>query len=253
LHKYFAKTLFLGKKVEYLTQCHSTNRELANRLSTSKINEGHLVITDYQTAGKGQRGNVWISESGKNLLFSFVLAPNFLMIKKAFMINVIVGVALQKALERFVIGHNVEIKWPNDIYIGDKKVGGVLVETSSDSGFLENTIVGIGLNVNQNHFSINSATSLSLETGSSCDLDEILEQVLLHMESQYLKLKADNIKAIMYEYHQNLRWRGEVHEFESRGENFLGEIIGINEFGKLMVKHTDKLHSYDVKDITFIH
>ncbi|MEO9478099.1 MAG: biotin--[acetyl-CoA-carboxylase] ligase [Cyclobacteriaceae bacterium] len=253
MHKYFAKTLFLGKKVEYLTQCHSTNQELAGRLNTSKISEGHLILTDYQTAGKGQRGNAWISESGKNLLFSLALVPNFLEIKKGFMLNVIVGVALQKALEHFVAGHNVEIKWPNDIYIDNKKVGGVLVETSSDGGFLENAIVGIGLNVNQNHFAISTATSLSSVVRCSLDLDEVLEQVLLDIESQYLKLKAENIKSIMYDYHQNLRWRGEVHEFESRGETFSGEIIGINEFGKLMVKHTDELHSYDVKDIIFIH
>ena len=253
MHKYFAKTLFLGKKVEYLTQCHSTNQELADRLDTAQISEGYLILTDYQTAGKGQRGNAWISEPGKNLLFSLVLVPRFLEIKKAFMLNVIVGVALQKALESFVVGHKVEIKWPNDIYIDDKKVGGVLVETSSEGGFLENAIVGIGLNINQNHFSIHTATSLSLVAMGSLDLDEVLEQVLLDIESQYLKLKAENIKPIMYDYHQNLRWRGEVHEFESQGETFLGEIIGINEFGKLMVKHTDKLHSYDVKDIVFIH
>ncbi|MFY0600291.1 MAG: biotin--[acetyl-CoA-carboxylase] ligase [Cyclobacteriaceae bacterium] len=254
LHKYFAKTLFLGKKVDSLTHCHSTNDEMIAKikLTGNHIFEGHIVQSSFQTKGKGQRGNAWISEPGKNLLFSVNLNPTFLSINKLFFINVITGIAIHKAIEGLVENSNIEIKWPNDIYINDLKVGGVLVETILNGNKIENVIVGVGLNVNQEFFSLNTATSLFNESKTKFDLDQVLESVLLEIESQYLKLKAHDFKSTLFYYHQNMRWRGEIHVFSSGEKSFEGEIIGIDDKGRLVVKQEDQLFSYDVKEIEFV-
>ena len=252
MHKNFAKTLFAGKNTEYLTQCHSTNDLLMERVKRGVGFEGDLVVTDFQSKGRGQRGNTWESESGQNLLFSLLLKPGFLSVQKLYFINVIAGLAMHEAVARLAPGLYVEIKWPNDIYINDKKVAGVLVETVLSGAVIECVIVGIGFNLNQSHFLNPQASSLSSETGQRWSKEEVLEEILLCIESNYLLLQNRQYGKVMRKYHDNLRWRGEQHTFKAAVGEFQGEIIGLNEVGSLVVKVGDRLETFEVKELTFI-
>lgn len=225
---------------------------MASYIKQGSNNEGDLIVSGYQTSGKGQRGNAWVSEPDKNILFSLNLKPSFLEINKIYLINVLMGVALQRTLSHLLPREKVEIKWPNDIYINDLKIAGVLVETILGRGKVDNVIVGIGLNVNQTYFPLNTATSLANESGKKWLLADVLELLLVSIEAEYIKLKSYDIKSLLFNYHQNLRWRGEVHNYLVKNENIEGEIIGINEKGRLVMKHNNSLSSYDVKEISFL-
>ncbi|WP_258103882.1 biotin--[acetyl-CoA-carboxylase] ligase [Marinoscillum sp. MHG1-6] len=252
MHKYFAKTRILGKKLHYLTQCHSTNEEMMSLIENGVADEGHLIVAGYQTGGKGQRGSSWESAPDQNLLFSILLKPNFLTPQRLHVLNVAVAVALNRAVNKLLPAHQVEVKWPNDIYVDGIKVAGVLIE-SSISNQVDEAIVGIGLNVNQADQLPHGACSLKSVVGKDFDLGEVLQVILEHLEEAYLELKESGSKRLLYDYHQVMHWRGEIHEYEDKyGGVFTGEIIGINDQGQLMMKQEDRLVSYDVKHIKFL-
>lgn len=252
MHKYFAKPLFLGKKVEFLPECHSTNEELLSRLKKDEVPEGLVIHTDHQLAGKGQRGNAWMSEPGRNLLFSLLLKPKTLSIKHSFYLNIISGLAVSAVLSEHY-GLVAELKWPNDVYVKDQKIAGILVETTLVGHLVESAIVGVGLNVNQSHFSLPTATSLLLALGKSINRNNLLEQIISKIEGYYLLLKSSALEKIQREYYDKMRWRGELHYFKDEHGSFEGEIIGIDETGRLLIKTHQAMRRFDVKQITFLH
>lgn len=252
LHKYFAKTLFLGKKIDFLPQCQSTNSEMLLRLRQSRLQEGYLIHTDEQISGRGQRGNSWLSEPQKNLLFSLHLKPVYLLPKEAYLINIIAGLALVDCLKlNFQI--SAELKWPNDVYVGDRKIAGILVETIIDQKTIGNAVVGVGLNVNQNHFHLPTATSLKMELGMVSDRMELLESLIMSFEKFWLMIRNRNTHKLLKLYYEVLRWRGELHYFKASNGEFQGEIIGIDETGRLIISSNQKLLRFDVKEITFLY
>lgn len=251
LHKIFAKTLFLGKNLIFLPQCHSTNEE-AKRFSKSEhFPEGSVIWADYQEKGRGQHGNVWISEAGKNLLFTIFLKPEKLAPTDQFKLNIVLSLALCESLEALLPNHKVEIKWPNDIYCDDKKIAGILVETTINAGKIEFVYCGIGLNVNQSHFSLPNATSILSESGESMNREEVLESILMHIE-KYLEGINRYSQPTAEKYLHKLRWKDEPHIFQIEGQEQVGTIIGIGSTGKLIVKMGNNRRSFDVKEIVFI-
>ncbi len=252
MHKYFAKPLFLGKMLEFLPECHSTNEEVLLRIRRKVLNEGYILHTGHQIAGKGQRGNAWLSEPGKNLLFSIYLTPKMLLPKQAFLLNIISGLAVVDALYP-AISDTVELKWPNDVYVGDRKISGILVETMIEGGVIVDAVVGIGVNVNQSYFSLTSATSMLIESGRPHNLEELLEQIVLQMEKYYLKLKSGDARGLLEAYYKVMRWRGEIHSFQDKEGIFEGEIIGVDDTGRLTVKTNNIVRSFDVKEIAFLY
>ncbi|MFY0606359.1 MAG: biotin--[acetyl-CoA-carboxylase] ligase [Cyclobacteriaceae bacterium] len=251
MHKYFAKPLFLAKSIEYLPECHSTNEEMVNRAKSGNLAEGHLIHTDHQIKGKGQRGNMWESSPGQNLLFSMYLKPKSLQPKDIYLINIIAGLAVLSAIESDV-DIRAELKWPNDLYLNDFKAGGVLIESCLNAGMIESMVVGIGINVNQTEFGNPNATSLFKVTNQAIDRLELLEDIVVQFEKYYLKLRSNRRSEIMQEYYSNMRWRGEEHIFEDSEGSFKGEILGVDDSGKLVVKTNDRSRRFDVKEITFM-
>lgn len=251
MHKYFAKTLFLGKKVEFLPECHSTNAEMLSRQKTQTLPEGYVIWTDHQIAGRGQRGNIWISEPGKNLLFSLFIKPRKLLPQYAYLINIAAGLAVVDTLRSMSL--EVELKWPNDVYVSDLKLAGILVETTIDSGFIGGAVIGVGLNVNQSHFPLATATSLKIETNSDLDREQLLERLIQSFEKYYLLIRADQTSRLLADYYEVMRWRGELHTFKSGDEVFEGEIIGIDNTGRLQLRVHDAMRKFDVKEIIFSH
>ena len=251
MHKFFAKPSFLGKKVVFLPECHSTNDELTRIIKNSSELEGALVYTDNQIMGKGQRGNVWLSEPGKNILMSVLLRPKFLIPSDQFYLNLIMGLAIVDTLRKH-IKDDIQLKWPNDVLVNGKKISGVLIESILRGNSPEYAIVGIGLNVNQQGFNLLTATSLLLETGDEYDRAKLIELLLCNIEKWYLKLKNHPKEYVLEEYHKLLMWRGERRIFKASKNEFEGKIIGIDKHGRLAINQDGKLKTFGIKEVEFI-
>lgn len=251
MYKILANTLFLGKDIVYLTDCHSTNDEASKRLDQRTVSEGSIIITDNQTKGRGQRGNQWISEPGKNLIFSLVLQPTFLVPADQFYLNMTISLAVTDFFSDYVQG--VKIKWPNDIFHADSgKLGGVLIESSINSLSIESSIVGIGLNINQVDFTVPNATSLSKLTHQDFNLLELFRLLVLHIEKRYLELKKGMHSKLLSDYLNQLFRYEEWAKYEDN-EVFIGRIIGIDKDGRLIIeKENGFVNHYAFKEVKFL-
>jgi BirA family transcriptional regulator, biotin operon repressor / biotin---[acetyl-CoA-carboxylase] ligase len=251
MYKILANTLFLGKDIVYLTDCHSTNDEANNRLVHRTVSEGSIIITDNQTKGRGQRGNQWISEPGKNLTFTLILQPSFLIPSDQFYLNMSISLAVTDFFDDYVQG--VKIKWPNDIFHTDSgKLGGVLIENSISSFSIESSIVGIGLNINQVDFTVPNATSLTKLTNQNFDLWELFRLLVMHIEKRYLELKKGMHSKILSDYLNKLFRYEEWAKYEDNAV-FIGRIRGIGKDGKLIIeKENGFVNHYAFKEVKFL-
>lgn len=213
--------------------------------------EGTVIITDKQTKGRGQRGNQWFTEPGKNLTFSLILKPSFLVPKDQFLITVIASLGVLDLIKSR-IQHGASIKWPNDLIIGNKKVCGILIENQLRGNKIKYAVVGIGINVNQENFALPSATALSQVTGEQYDLPSLLVDLLECIEARYLMLRNGKAKELKESYINALFWRDELHTFSSQGEVFSGMIKGVDENGKLWVKEGETHRTFDIKEIEYL-
>lgn len=161
----------------YEYQIDSTNRLALDLLSKTNPEHGFLVITDYQTDGKGQYGRFWQSAAGQNILASFILYPQHIEVEKIFRLHLACSLAILDCLE-FCSLKNLAIKWPNDLYSGNYKIAGILIQNNLKAGKIAGTVVGIGINVNQTEFPDGlNASSIRLETGKSYDRELLVSQL----------------------------------------------------------------------------
>ena len=251
MHKILANTVFLGKDLQILTDCHSTNETALSLVRSGKATEGTVVLALNQTRGKGQRGRQWYAAPGMNLTFSIVLRPVFIPVNHQFVLNMAVALGVRKGLSGFVSG--LSIKWPNDfLYEGGKKVGGMLLENSVRGRQLLLQVAGIGINVNQLEFPVPQAISLAGISGNTFLLDEVLLAILQSVEDYYLRLKAGEREAIHNEYLEQLYRFGSWATYND-GELFTGKITGVAEDGRLQVrKQNGSIACYDLKQIAFV-
>jgi BirA family transcriptional regulator, biotin operon repressor / biotin---[acetyl-CoA-carboxylase] ligase len=251
LYKSPANTLFVGKNVVFVPECHSTNT-LATQLSqNSTAIEGTVVITSNQTAGRGQRGNSWNVEPGQNLTLSLILKPGFLTISEQFFLNVVVSLAVRDVLEGF-LPEATHIKWPNDILVHEKKICGILIENQLRGKTIETSVVGIGLNVNQTNSLPERATSLTIESKRPWDLNELFGELLGRLESRYLLLKQQKFTALKSDYLKNLYRKNQKHFYQTDSETFEGEITGVDDQGKLVVEVGNEVRNFEVKQIRYL-
>jgi BirA family transcriptional regulator, biotin operon repressor / biotin---[acetyl-CoA-carboxylase] ligase len=245
-------TQFIGQRVMYEAVCASTNSLAAQSLDAINLPEGAVIITDHQYQGRGQRGNVWHSEPYKNLTFSVILHPTFLATQQIFLLNIITTLAIQNVLVRYTPS-GLRIKWPNDIYYRNKKIGGVLIENVFEKRTLKTSIVGIGLNVNQSRFAALAPTSLSLVCQRTFGLQKLLAQILESLERHYLQLRAQDIAPLKDAYLRNMYWIHEVHTFKDRNRTFQGVIKGVDAVGRLVIEQAEGTsRCYDVQEVIFI-
>lgn len=249
MHKIFTNTNFIGKNVIYLPTCHSTNDIAAETAAKFATSEGTIIITDNQTAGKGQRGNTWEAEAGKNLTLSIVLKPHFLDISEQFFLNIIISLAIYDLFSQY-INHGLSIKWPNDIYFYNNKLGGILIENSLKNNQLENVVVGIGLNINQSKFKNDNAVSLGKVCNQQFNLDELLNLLLQNIETRYFQLKKNRKDLVLKDYLKVLYWINEKHLFKAE-QIFEGEIKGIDEVGRLVILENNVLRYFNNKEVVF--
>lgn len=232
MYKILANTLFLGKDIQYLPECHSTNDMAFQLVRNKKAQEGTVIICDHQQAGKGQRGNQWESEPGKNLTFSLILKPAFLDASEQFYLNMAVSCAIRKVLTDYF--PLIQIKWPNDLIVPQSgKIGGVLIENSIGKSGWEVAVVGIGLNINQTDFGSEKAVSLKNLTSLDYSLQELLRQLVTQLEQYYLALRKRKFAQIHTDYLSHLFLYQEWATYEAEGDFFEGKIIAVQADGKL--------------------
>ena len=229
-------TQWLGKKIVYKETVDSTNAEVRRRAEEGEDN-GLLVVADGQTLGKGRRGRSWESPKGTNLYFSMLLKPDFAP-DKASMITLVAAYSVATVIRK-TTGLDAKIKWPNDIVVGKKKVCGILTEMSMERDYIHHVVVGIGINVNEENYSIEleqMATSLKKEMGNLVLRANLLCDILSQFEKDYLTfLAAESLKPFVEEYNRMLVNKGAlVKVLDPKGE-FSGIAGGISEDGRLNV------------------
>ena len=206
------------------------------------------VVTDYQSAGKGMGTNTWESEPGKNLLFSILLHPTWLPINKQYLLSMAEAVAIVE-----VLGKGFEIKWPNDIYYGDKKLSGTRIDINLQGSTLKDVIIGTGINVNQEVFLSDAPNPISLKniTGQEHDRDILLRDILERFYIYYNKVQ-DSPQEVVRRYHEKLYRKVGFHTYADKDGTFQAEIVRVAENGIITLRRDDgTLSHYEFKELKF--
>lgn len=216
-----------------IDSCRSTNVALKELLNNDNLLEGSILISHEQTAGKGQAGNHWESEPHKNLTFSMVFYPTFLSISDSFLLSKSVSLGIKDSLDKYT--DSLSIKWPNDIYYKDRKIVGILLENEWIGQTFSQSVVGIGINVNQENFFSDAPNPISLKNilGENLDLDLLLENTIDSILRYYELLKNGEIDKINSIYHQSLYRKDGFHPFKDQTGTFEASIEAVGNDGIL--------------------
>lgn len=222
----------------HLQQVGSTNTYLRELIRNVRVREGTVILADHQTSGKGQGNNSWLSEAGLNLTMSILLRPS-LDVSKYFFLNEFISLALVDTLK--IYGIDATIKWPNDIYVTDKKIAGILIENVLVADKIVVSVTGIGVNINQVTFSENLPNPVSLAQliGKSVVLTEVMNHLLKFYKQRYSELRDDEFTKMHSEYNALLFKKGEPIRYTSDSEIFEGILTEVNEEGELLIKSAD--------------
>lgn len=248
-------TIFVGKVRIHLKKIDSTNHYATRLLKEEPPMEGTLISADHQFAGKGQRGNKWLTEAGENLTISIILYPKFLLAYQQFLLSQSIALAVQNFAKE-TLGEGVTVKWPNDVYYRQQKIGGILIENSLIGKYIASSVIGIGININQASFdsSIQNATSFHQITGQKYDLNLLIEKLAKHIENYYLQLKAGQHSFLQQKYLANLYQFKEWHLYENTSNNniFRGKIVNVQADGKLVMEVNGKQQKFNLKEVKFL-
>ncbi len=207
-----------------------------------------------QHDGRGQKGTLWQSEPGKNLTFSLLLIPTFLDPKQQFVLTAAISLAVARWMESLIPG-NVKIKWPNDIFVGDRKIGGILIENILKGKTWKSAVVGIGININQTLFPTEiqqHATSVKQILHKDCQVSKLLPDLCKHIEQEYIALKLGRFDTALADYKQRLYRLNEERPYLVDGINVSGVLRGVTETGRLQIDFNDHLVDFDIKEIAFV-
>ena len=244
-------------KITHFKTLESTNQYLQNLLNEGVDIVNNVVVTDFQTSGKGQGKNVWQSENGKNLLFSIALDMSFLKAENQFLLTQIVSVTMIDVLKKYLPEESLFIKWPNDIYFNDKKIAGILIKNEIKGMMMGTSIIGIGLNVNQTSFdeSLPNPISMKMITGKEYNLETLLNDICFELKTNANNQQptansqqptANSYTDKLYRYNQ---WAS--YEHEGAAKEMM--IIGYDQFGRLILKEkNDREVVCDLKEISFV-
>jgi BirA family biotin operon repressor/biotin-[acetyl-CoA-carboxylase] ligase len=245
--------MIIGSKLFFFENLQSTNTHAANLLKNDDLPEGTIVYTNFQLAGRGQMGNRWESEDGKNLLISIVLFPSMINPTNQFLISMAISLGICDFIKRY--SPVCAIKWPNDIYVNNDKIAGILIKNSIMGDQIENTIAGIGLNINQDKFISDAPNpvSLSLITGMSYDLTNCLNQLASDLDIRYKQLISESYARIKHEYVSQLYRLNEWCNFKDMNGIYTGRILSVTDSGRLKIERRDgNISEYSFKEIDFI-
>lgn len=233
----------------HLDTTDSTNSHLRRMLDEgASLPDMTIVSATEQTAGRGQKGNSWESEPGKNILFSLLIHPSEMPAIAQFSLSQTIALAIADTLSNHTDG--ISIKWPNDIYWHNKKISGTLIECDLVGKYIHNCIIGCGININQTEFLSDAPNPVSLRmiTGQIYDTDTIMNEVTDAFQHLRHSATHDDIRA---QYMQKLyRNDGQLHPYEDTNGPFLARIHGIEPTGHLLLQTADgEVRRYEFKEV----
>lgn len=243
--------LVTGKPLITLESVDSTNNFATQLLHRENVPEGTVILADHQTQGKGHGGNQWISEPGSNLLFSLILKPVFLLAERQFFLSM----SISNALFDFISGmaQPVHIKWPNDMLLKKGKIAGILIENALLNQHILNSVVGIGMNINQQVFPawLPNPTSLALVTGKNFNLRDLLDRLCKILDIHLNRLYLESYGEIKTRYLNHLWKMNEWSAFSDAHGTFEGRITDVADSGELIVAdRAGRLRHYGFKEIS---
>ena len=242
--------------IQHETEVVSTNSLLSVLCKEGNIPEFHTILADFQSAGKGQRGNFWESAPNQNLLFSIVLYPTALKANQQYVFSMMTSLCIVNTLNKYTDGFTV--KWPNDIYWHHRKICGILIENEINGKYISQSIVGIGLNINQDEFLSDAPNPVSLKQilKTNIDTQEVLQNILQMLVSSY-KMLEDNFEPFKEIIHRNflaaLYRREGFHTYRDAEGEFEAEITSVGMDGYLYLKdRSGKNRQYAFKEVEYI-
>lgn len=242
--------------IERVEEATSTNDYMAQLCRENRAQEFYTVVAESQSAGKGQRGNSWESEAGKNLTFSTVLYPTALEAKKQFYLSMLTAVSVVDALGKYTDGFS--IKWPNDIYWRDKKIAGILIENELQGKYITQSIIGIGLNVNQEEFHSDAPNPVSLKqiVGAEVNRQELLFKILHSIVASYRLLEEnfDQMSGTLnIMYLRSLYRRNGYYPYRDAGGTFKAQFDRLEPDGHIRLQDEQgKMRRYAFKEVEYI-
>ncbi len=245
--------MIIGSEIIYFDSLPSTNTHALQILKNKKPCEGTILRAGFQSGGRGQTGNKWESEAGKNLLISIILYPESINPSDQFMISMAISLGICDLLDKYIPGS--KIKWPNDIYVNNDKIAGILIESSIMGNSIENCIAGIGLNVNQSHFLSNAPNPVSLcqIAGKEYDLTDILNDLSSSLDLRYKMIIAEDYKQVREQYIAKLFRLNEWASYRAHNQVFTGRLLSVTESGRLQIEtKPGSKKEYFFKEIEFI-
>ncbi|MBO7440197.1 MAG: biotin--[acetyl-CoA-carboxylase] ligase [Bacteroidales bacterium] len=234
----------------------STNNEAQRQLQNGVAPKGDFVIrADFQTDGRGQRGNTWYSPNAMNLMFSYVFFPTKLEVRNQFMLSQASAIAVAEYLKQKGV-EDVSIKWPNDVYVGMKKICGMLIENTVSGHYIRYSIIGIGLNINQTTFPDNLPNPISLTkcTGKQYDLDQEFSTIIEILRQKIYDISASNAETLMSQYKSIMLGLDRTLIYRSGGKVFKGIIRDVDRHGMLTVEdaETNVQQSYAFNEVNLV-
>lgn len=236
-----------------LEEARSTNSSLREWLTREPLPEGSVLWADNQTKGRGQLGNSWESEAGKNLTFSLVIYPESIGAGRQFLLSQIAALGVKDTLDKYV--DSIRVKWPNDVYWKDRKICGILIENDLAGHRIATSILGIGVNVNQKQFLSDAPNPVSLAqvTGRQYDREQLLSELRVHLYIRYLQVLREELETLRNDYLAALYRADGFYPYQDASGVFDARIGGIEETGHLLLERRDGSHRrYAFKEVSFL-
>ncbi len=242
------------RRIVRLEEAESTNLYLKQLVREEYLEEGSMVVADFQTVGRGQMGSTWFSSKGENLLFSLLIYPKDVLAKEQFIISRIASLAVKNTLDQFT--DDIRIKWPNDIYWKEQKIAGILIENDIEGRCIGNSVIGVGININEQSFpsGLLNPVSLLQITGSVHDRDYILNIFQREFFLLYRDFQQGEVKAIEDEYMLDLYRVNGYYWYEDKNGRFMAEIDDVLPSGHLVLRimDTNEERKYAFKEVAFV-
>lgn len=236
-----------------LEQTDSTNNYANLLIEQNKVKNNTVVWSQNQINGRGQKGSNWHSEPYKNLTFSLIYLPTNLLIYRQFFMMQAVSLAVCDFIKTFEV--EPKIKWPNDIYVINNKICGILIESSCMGNNIYSVVAGIGININQTLFNNNipNPTSLKLQTNKNYVLNILLNKLLQHLNYRLTELETGNYDNLMENYVKLLYRFNEIHNFKDSAGIFKAKIVGVEETGELILLDQHNIErKYIFKEVGYL-
>lgn len=256
LHSHYSHSVsrYIGENHFYFEELPSTNTYL-NELGASQLEEGTVVQAGFQSQGRGQKGSTWLVTAGQNLTLSVLFKPRFLELRRIFQLSKVAALGLHGCIHHFVPQAKIQIKWPNDLLVNGKKVAGILLENQLESKGINASIVGMGLNVNQDAFPkelSTKASSLRLESGWNFSLEEVRQVLYDKLEHWYDLLKGQEHAQIDRAYLKHLYGYQEEVRLVIEGKEVKALMVGVGTDGRLALVINEVLKYFAVKELRWI-